>query len=204
MPPLASSSSPRAHYLPHCHLALTSHRGRAWVPPNAINILGAAGPCCCFFPDVTLVVRRRPRYLCVSRSSPVCRAVGPTIIVSSSAPPPAVPSPWPRRFPCASVVWLSNAAVIVVSPTCHRCCRIARLLLVSAHRRIAAVAPPIATVVVDSPAAAPACLLCCALDGRAHFGPSACHCCTDPSISPSPATPAYMSSSHPDRQPFGT
>ncbi|KAF0921326.1 hypothetical protein E2562_003126 [Oryza meyeriana var. granulata] len=37
-----------------------------------------------------------------------------------------------------------------------------------------------------SPAAAPACLLYCTSDGRACFGPLACHCCTDPSVSPSP------------------
>ncbi|KAF0927700.1 hypothetical protein E2562_035610 [Oryza meyeriana var. granulata] len=32
-----------------------------------------------------------------------------------------------------------------------------------------------AVIVVDSLAVAPACLLCCALDGQPRFGPSACH-----------------------------
>ncbi|KAF0935981.1 hypothetical protein E2562_037687 [Oryza meyeriana var. granulata] len=29
------------------------------VPPNAINILGAAGPCCCFLPNVVLITSVR-------------------------------------------------------------------------------------------------------------------------------------------------
>ncbi|KAF0892965.1 hypothetical protein E2562_021271 [Oryza meyeriana var. granulata] len=164
-------------------------------------ILGATSPCCCFLPNVALVVCRCPRYLCVSWSSLVCHAIALSVPPSSSPPRryhPQFLAPGHAVVPCATIVWSSNAAVL----SYRRLAYIpSSLLLFSSlvglgsltHRRRGIVNP-----------AVPACLLCCALGGRAHFGPSACHCYTNPSVFPSPVTPAYMSSSHPDRRSFET
>ncbi|KAF0921565.1 hypothetical protein E2562_009766 [Oryza meyeriana var. granulata] len=114
--------------------------------------------------------RRRPRRppssslpLCISVIAGLpCRCtIGPAIIVSSSALPPAVPNLGPRHFPCAAVVWSSNAAVLshrhlACMPSSSSHCRSLVGLGSPTHRRCGTVNR---YRLVDYLAATPACLV---------------------------------------------